>query len=316
MKKKAQKISAFTGIIAGSLAMVHVVNKLCFFFSTRKETLYRSNQQYYEWRFGKICYTKKGSGTPILLIHDLSNTGSSYEFQKLERKLSETHTVYSIDLLGCGQSDKPKIIYTNYLYVQLISDFIKNIIKEKTIIIASRRSCSIAIMNSYIDSDLVEELILINPSDLKDLSKCPKRRHKLIKGCLNIPIIGTFLYNLQFSKCQIARKFSNEYFYGSAPVSRYKAAFHEAAHTSGSNSKYIYTSIRCHYTNTNILHALKALQIPVLILEGAEVANADRITNEYESCNSNIESVVIVNTKGMPHIEQPDSCLNVIKDFL
>lgn len=316
LKKKARRISIFASIIAGSLAVIHVVNKIIFFLSTMKESLYKTNQQYYNWRFGKICYTKSGSGTPLLLVHDLSSTGSNYEFKELERRLSKEYTVYSIDLLGCGQSDKPKITYTNYLYVQLLSDFIKTIIQEKTTIIASRKSCSIAVMNSYIDSSMIEKLVLINPSDLRDLNKCPGKKHKALKCCYDLPIIGTFLYNLKTCRRQISKQFSTDYLYEAKPVTRYETAFMEAAHTSGSASKYLYTSIRCHYTNTNILHALRAIQIPILVLEGSDVKNGDRITNEYESYSSNVESVVIVNTKGMPHIERPDSCYSIIEDFL
>ena len=52
------------------------------------------------------------------------------------------HTVYTIDLLGFGRSEKPNLTYTNYLYVQLVTDFIQNIIGEKTDIIASNESIS------------------------------------------------------------------------------------------------------------------------------------------------------------------------------
>ena len=54
---------------------------------------------------------------------------------KVIDKLAENHAVYALDLLGCGRSEKPKITYTNYLYVQLISDFIKNVIHEKQMLL-------------------------------------------------------------------------------------------------------------------------------------------------------------------------------------
>ena len=316
MKKKAQKVSAIAGIVAGSLAVMHLANKSIFFLSTMKESLYRNNQQYYDWRFGKICYTKTGSGTPLLLVHDLSSTGSNYEYKELERRLSKMHTVYSIDLIGCGQSDKPNIVYTNYLYVQLIQDFIKNVIKEETTIIASRRSSAIAVMASYIDSSMIQRLVLINPSDLTDLNQCPKKKHKLLKALLDLPIIGTFIYNMTCSKKQISDRFKKEYLCNARPMGHYETAFCEAAHTSGAASKYLYTSVLCHYTNTNIVHALRTLQTPILVLEVSNMAGGDRITNEYESYNSDLESVIIDHTKGMPHIEQPDSCYSVIEEFL
>ena len=100
--------------------------------------MYKRQGSYYEWKFGKIYYTKKGDGKPLLLIHDLTTSSSAYEWNKVIDKFSKTNTVYCLDLLGCGRSDKPNLTYTNYLYVQLLTDFIKHVIGDKTDIIATR----------------------------------------------------------------------------------------------------------------------------------------------------------------------------------
>ena len=47
------------------------------------------------------------------------------------------NTVYTLDLLGCGKSDKPNFTYTNFLYVQLVTDFINNVIGEKADVIVT-----------------------------------------------------------------------------------------------------------------------------------------------------------------------------------
>ncbi len=316
MKKKTQKVSLITGIIVLSLGIVHVVNKAIFFLSTLKEILYRENSRYYDWRFGKISYTRKGSGDPILLIHDLSSTGSGYEFKELENKLTQTNTVYTIDLIGCGRSDKPKMTYTNYLYVQLISDFIKNVIKAKTTIVTSRKSCAIAIMACYIDAQLFNKLILINPTDLKELNKYPKKKHKILKWMLDVPIIGTLIYNINNNKLRIKKKFETNYLSAPYPVQRYENAFSEAAHTSGASSKYVYTSIKCHYTNTNIIHALKDINNSICIIAGSNVDGIEATVDEYKYFNSSIEAMYIPNTKGMPHIEKPSKCADIVKLYL
>ena len=104
---------------------MHIVNRFVYYMSTIDEMLSDENAEYYDWRFGRICYHKTGSGSPLLLIHDLNVCSSSYEWNQIVDQLSKTNTVYTIDLLGCGRSDKPYLTYTNYLYVQLITDFIK-----------------------------------------------------------------------------------------------------------------------------------------------------------------------------------------------
>ena len=54
--------------------------------------------------------------------------------------------VYTIDLLGCGRSEKLNMTYTNYLYVQLISDFIKSEIGHRVNVIATGEAASIPVM--------------------------------------------------------------------------------------------------------------------------------------------------------------------------
>ena len=84
-------------------------------------------RNYYHWRFGDIYYTKKGKGSPILLIHDMLPGGSGYEWGKIEDDLALEHTVYNLDLPGCGRSEKSGITYTNFVYVQAICNhFIYN----------------------------------------------------------------------------------------------------------------------------------------------------------------------------------------------
>ena len=79
-----------------------------------------------------------------MLVHDLEPASSSYEWHEVRKRLAKNHTVYTIDLLGFGRSEKPNLTYTNYLYVQLLSDFIKSEIGHRTDILATgdAASCS------------------------------------------------------------------------------------------------------------------------------------------------------------------------------
>lgn len=71
----------------------------------------------YKWSYGSIRYSKQGNGAPVLLIHDLTAGSSSYEWKFIASSLEKKHTVYTLDLLGCGNSDKPVLpIQTFYLF--------------------------------------------------------------------------------------------------------------------------------------------------------------------------------------------------------
>ena len=52
-----------------------------------------------------IHYLQQGSGKPLILVHGFA--GSTYTWRKLIPLLADRYTVYALDLLGFGLSDKP-----------------------------------------------------------------------------------------------------------------------------------------------------------------------------------------------------------------
>ena len=52
-----------------------------------------------------IHYTVQGSGPALVLVHGFG--GSTYAWDKLTPLLASQYTVYALDLLGFGLSDKP-----------------------------------------------------------------------------------------------------------------------------------------------------------------------------------------------------------------
>ena len=133
MKKARRRLLTSSVLITASTAAIYMINKMISASAVLRNLLSFGESDFYEWRFGRVYYKKYGeNGDPLLLIHDLNVYGNDYEFSKIVHELEKKYTVYTIDLLGCGRSDRPKITYTNFLYVQLITDFVKKCIKRKT----------------------------------------------------------------------------------------------------------------------------------------------------------------------------------------
>ena len=128
--KTRNKLLTLLILSSGAAAATALINKAIKLSATSRNVLEEPEALCYKWRLGNIHYTKTGTGKPILLVHDLAPASSGFEWKNLVGKLSETYTVYTIDLLGFGRSEKPNLTYTNYLYVQLISDFYK--IRDRT----------------------------------------------------------------------------------------------------------------------------------------------------------------------------------------
>ena len=84
----------------------------------------------------RVAFTRHGEGPPILLIHGIHPSAWSYEWRNNVDSLARTNTVYTIDLLGFGRSDRPAIRYSARLYISLISDFVSRVIDEPTVLVA------------------------------------------------------------------------------------------------------------------------------------------------------------------------------------
>ena len=71
----------------------------------------------------KIHYVKQGTGTPLLILAGWGTTISVY--QGLIDDMSDTYTVYCLEMPGCGSSDEPDEALTSDDYVKIVKEFIK-----------------------------------------------------------------------------------------------------------------------------------------------------------------------------------------------
>lgn len=314
MKKNVARFLFLTAIVGTGL---HAFNRFVNKTACMKELLSYDIGDYYDWKHGKIYYTKSGQGSPLLLIHDLHPASSSYEWKKMMHKLEKNHTVYTIDLLGCGRSEKPYLTYTNYLYVQLITDFIKDVIEQKTDVIATGSSASFTIMACNMEKQLFKKLILINPDDLNSLKKNPNKKTNIAKLLLELPIIGTFLYNMNVHEMKIHELFRDKYYSKEQLIpAKTKDAYFESAHINDGAGKYLYASMISNYTNISVTHALANIENQIHIIAGRKRAHSLDIANAYKKCNKNIEVTFISNVNMLPQMELPEKLNEVLKAII
>lgn len=318
MKKRKHKLITLGILFSIATVVIHIINRIITASSVLKDMLHVYKKNFFDWRFGQVYYTKRGQGSPILLLHDLIPGGSSYEWHKIEKELAQHHTVYTMDLLGCGRSDKPLITYTNFIYVQLINDFIKKVIREKTDVIASGFSSSFTIMACHSEASLYNRIFLINPTSLYQLSQTPSKRSRIRKFVIEIPVLGTLIYNMLTSREQITSTFMEKYYFNPFHVSSEAIdAYYEAAHREKEgSSKYLFASLTGNYANLNIVHGLRSVNQSIVILEGEEEPGSREIVENYTEFNPAIESTYISESKHFPHLENPTDFLQNLKIYM
>ena len=313
-KKNLGILACFVGTAVGTM---HVINRVFTHIATAYNYLDGNDLKYYNWRFGRIAYRKTGSGSPVLLVHNFDVCSSMHEWNNIEAELAKTNTVYSIDLLGCGCSERPILTYTNFLYVQLINDFIKNVIDEKADVIVSGNSASFVLMACANDETIINRIVMINPQNLASLAKMPTKRSKFIKYLLYTPVIGTFIYNMRVNKRTISQKFYSDCYYDVNEVNEKDIlTCFEASHKDKTRSRYLYACQKSRYTNANILFCLGKLTNSIFIISGNGNPENALIAEQYQNQLPSIEIVGINNTKDLPHLEKADEFLAHVQVLL
>ncbi|KAF8765604.1 hypothetical protein HU200_008095 [Digitaria exilis] len=115
------------------------------------------------WRGMRVNYLAMGQGgPPVLLVHGFG--ASVAHWRRNIGVLSESYTVYAIDLLGFGASDKPPgFSYTMETWAELILDFLEEVVKRPTVLVGnSVGSLACVIAASESNRGLVRGLVLLN----------------------------------------------------------------------------------------------------------------------------------------------------------
>lgn len=309
-----RKSKSFFKLSTASLALLHCINKFVDYTAVSKNT--KPNGNFYHWKHGDIFYKKQGEGEPLLLIHDLNVFSSIYEWSQVIDALSLDYTVYAIDLIGCGKSDKPEITYTNYFYVQMISDFVNDVIGKGIKVAATGLSSSFVLMANSIHKDMFKEIMMISPKPITALRKSPNDRSRIILGLFNLPIIGKAAYYVATCRPNTEYYLTEKCFYNPFHVNASTVtAFYNAAHTSDGKGKSLLASLEGYYVNIDITKAIKTTDTRIVIVVGEENENGKEIINNYKKYNPNITAELIPNTKYLPQLEDCEYMTEVFYHF-
>lgn len=197
--------------------------------------------------------------------------------------------------------------------MQLITDFIKDIITEKTDIIVSGESASFVIMACANDDTVINRVIIVNPQDLASQAKIPTKRSYMVKYLLLAPVIGTFIYNIKVNKRTIRELLlSGVYDHNSVSEKDILTCF-ESSHKDKTHSKYLFACQKSRFTNANIICCLSKINNSIFIVTGSSDPVNILIANQYQNYLPSIEILGINKTKKIPHVEKPEEFTEQIR---
>jgi len=255
--------------------------------------------------YGDLFYTKQGKGRPVVLLHGIYAGASGYEWRKNFDALSEHEMVYAPDWLGFGLSDKPRIKYTAAQYIEQLTQFLAEVVKEPCTLIASSLATAYAVQVAADRPELVEKLILVCPTGFRHLSKAPDAGTEASYQLTHLPLLGTSIYNSITSLAGLRYYLMNQTYFDpsyvdDALLTHYSTATHQYGAQNAPPSFF------SGYLNHSVAEAFpKLAQRTLKIVWGREARLTPLSDAEaFLAANSRAELTVFDKSGLLPHDEQ------------
>ncbi|MEM7580093.1 MAG: alpha/beta fold hydrolase [Mastigocoleus sp.] len=183
-----------------------------------------SSTLFYQWHQYRCAYNvSQIDHSPLeepslFLIHPIGVGLSRVFWQRFSQEWYQqgnTNTIYNPDLLGCGESDKPRIAYNPEDWAEQLRYFLQNVVKKPVIVIVQGALFPVAIELVKIEPNLIAGAILAGPPAWKIMTNdIPESRKKVIWNILDSPV-GNLFYRYARRE-QFLENFSTLQLFGSS----------------------------------------------------------------------------------------------------
>ncbi len=112
----------------------------------------------------RVAYRRAGQGPVILLIHGITSTSATWE--TVIPALARGHTVIAPDLLGHGESAKPRGDYSLGAYASGVRDLLVALGHERATVVGHSLGGGIAMQLAYQFPERCERLVLVDSGGL------------------------------------------------------------------------------------------------------------------------------------------------------
>lgn len=266
--------------------------------------------RFFRWKHGRVFYKSSGAhnaGPPLVFIHGIGAGSSSFMWRKNFDDLAGDFRVYALDLLGFGFSDKPAAApYSADLYVELITDFIREVSGFPVNVIASSLGAAYAIRVADEHPELIDSMVLNGPTASDALNRRPGMAGAAFYGLLQSPVLGTSFYNVMASERSIRDFARDNLFYDHRRVTdRLVTNLYASSHQPG--AQHAIAAYLAGYLNTDTRSPFSRLRQRVVLVWGKQDSTTpldQGILLQHLNANATLE--VFDYCRMMPEQEQPE----------
>ena len=132
--------------------------------TSQGEPVHMNELKYLELHGDRVAYRDAGSGETLLLIHGMA--GSSETWRAVIPQLAKKYRVIAPDLLGHGQSDKPRGDYSLGAFAVWLRDLLDELGVTRATIVGQSLGGGVAMQFVYQHPDYCQRLVLISSGGL------------------------------------------------------------------------------------------------------------------------------------------------------
>ncbi|MBW4640432.1 MAG: alpha/beta fold hydrolase [Gloeocapsa sp. UFS-A4-WI-NPMV-4B04] len=285
------------------------------------------SQRDWVWRGWQTRYTyirpthQTAKTVPLILLHGFG-TSIGHWRQNLAA-LGEHHTVYALDMLGFGASEKASVTYKVNLWVDQVYDFWRTFIRQPVILVGNSIGSLISLAAAARHPDMVQGVVMLSLPD-------PSVREEMIPAFLrpaiatieNIvasPLLIKTLFRLVRRPGMVRRWAGLAYADSSAVTDELVDILVGPAQERGSAQAFcaILKAMTSPKFGPSVKAMLPTLKIPMLLIWGQQ----DRMVppafaQQFASYNPNLQLLNLDNAGHCPHDECPEEVNQAILEWI
>ena len=268
----------------------------------------------WSWQGWRVRYTTMGEGPPLVLVHGVHAAASSFEMRNVFDPLSRRHTVYAVDLLGFGKSERPAAPYTGTLYRDLLGAFLGEVVGRPAVVMASSLSAAYAVGAARSRPSLVAGLVLISPTGTTSTGSVGPVR-QIVGVTFGLPLVGSAAFNLLVCEASIrwylGRAYADRAMVDETLVGQQWATSHQP------NARLAPAAFVAGRLDLPWSDDASAVSAPILVLRRT-VGGIGTIAgnDELRRLGPNVTIQTIEGTGQLPHDEAPDRVIEIVEAWL
>ena len=272
--------------------------------------------RYYRWRGGDLAYDVAGEGEALLLVHGVYAGASSLEFRNNFEGLSRSFRVYSLDLLGCGMSERPRRRYGPEDVTSQIEDFTREEIGGSAHLVASSLSAALIVPAAVRSPRLFKKLVLICPTGYGTLDHPSGRLGDAIYALLLAPVIGDTLYHALVSRPGIRYYLKNIAYHDQGRVTEELVEdYYRTSHRPG--ARYLPAAFVSGKLNFGVADLWSRVPHRILVCWGREARTTPASeAQHFVGHNPRVEPRIFMEAALLPHDERAQTFNEEVKAFL